>query len=48
MKPEVYFKCENYECEKYNEEKRISKIDTYFIEEYCKGMVSHLDGLLPK
>ena len=35
MKPEVYFKCENYECERYNKENRVSKTDTYFIEEYC-------------
>jgi len=35
MKPEVYFKCENYQCEQYNKETRVVKVDTYFIEEYC-------------
>jgi hypothetical protein len=35
MKPEVYFCCENYQCEQYHKEIRVTKIDTYFIEEYC-------------
>ena len=35
MKPEVYFKCKNYECEEYDKEIRVANVDTYFIEDYC-------------
>jgi len=44
MKPKVYFKCKNYNCEQFNKEIRVEKIDTYFIEEYCNKC--HLKGSL--
>ena len=36
MKPEVYFKCKTYRCERYNKEVRVSKLDALFIDEYCE------------